>query len=108
VLNAVRDVALEAATLQGIDKQQRAHAAATRAAAQLQDNAEKRLKAGLAESAAVLQARLAVLRLRDSGIQISDAGLQSQVALAKALGGGYRAEPLQAANNQQNNQAIVK
>jgi multidrug efflux system outer membrane protein len=109
VLNAVRDVALEAATLQGIDKQQRTHLEATRAAARLQDNAEQRLKAGLAENAAVLQARLAVLRLRDTGIQIADAGLQSQVALAKALGGGYRAEPLQAAaNTQQNNQAIVK
>jgi multidrug efflux system outer membrane protein len=63
------------------------------------------VKAGLAESTAVLQAQLAYLRLRDTSIQLFDAELQTQVALIKALGGGYRAEPGQvAANNQQNNQ----
>lgn len=109
VLNAVRDVAQEAATLQGIAKQRLAQLEATKSSVQLQHNAEARLKAGLAESAAVLQAQLAVLRLRDTSIQLLDAELQTQVALIKALGGGYRAEPLQAsADNRQNNQAIAK
>jgi outer membrane protein, multidrug efflux system len=98
VLNAVRDVSQEAATLQGIAKQRRAQLEATKAAVQLQHNAEARVKAGLAESTAVLQAKLAWLRLSDTSIELFDAELQTQVALIKALGGGYRA------NNQQNNQ----
>jgi multidrug efflux system outer membrane protein len=60
----------------------------------------------------VLQARLALLRQRDSGVQLLDAQLQTQVALVKALGGGYRADAAQvAANNeqaQQNPKAIAK
>jgi multidrug efflux system outer membrane protein len=105
VLNAVRDVSQEAATLQGLAKQRKAQLEATKSAVQLQHNAEARVKAGLAESTAVLQAQLAYLRLRDTSIQLFDAELQTQVALIKALGGGYRAEPGQvAANNQQDNQ----
>jgi multidrug efflux system outer membrane protein len=46
---------------------------------------------GLADRAAVLQARLAVLRQRDVDLQLTDARLQTQVALVKALGGGYHA-----------------
>jgi multidrug efflux system outer membrane protein len=108
VVNAVRDVSQEAATLQGIAKQRHAQLEAFKAASTLEYNAQARLKAGLAESAAVLQARLGVLRQRDNGIQLFDADLQTQVALIKALGGGYHAEPLQAANDQQNTKAIAK
>jgi outer membrane protein, multidrug efflux system len=32
-----------------------------------------------------------VLRQRDVGLQLTDARLQTQVALARALGGGYHA-----------------
>jgi outer membrane protein, multidrug efflux system len=32
-----------------------------------------------------------VLRQRDAGLQLTDARLQTQVALIKALGGGYHA-----------------
>jgi multidrug efflux system outer membrane protein len=99
VLNAVRDVAEEAATLQGIARQRRAQLEAFKAAGQLEGNAKSRLKAGLAKSAEVLQARLASLRQRDVGEQLLDAQLQTQVALVKALGGGYRAEPAQVASN---------
>lgn len=108
VLNAVRDVSQEAATLQGIARQRNAQREADRSSGQLQRNAEARMKAGLGDSASVLQARLATLRLRDNGIQLLDADLQTQVALIKALGGGYHAEPLQAANDQQNTKAIAK
>jgi multidrug efflux system outer membrane protein len=112
VLNAVRDVAEEAATLQGIAQQRSAQLDAFKAAGQLEANAQVRLRSGLAESAAVLQARLALLRQRDAGEQLLDAQLQTQVALVKALGGGYRAAPAQVASNheqtQQNLQAIAK
>jgi len=89
VLNAVRDVAREAATLQGIERESQAHAVTTQASRKLAANAEARLARGLADRAAVLQARLALLRQRDVELQLTDARLQTQVALAKALGGGY-------------------
>jgi multidrug efflux system outer membrane protein len=91
VLDAVRDVAREAATLQGIAKETDAHAATTQASRKLAANAEARLARGLADRAAVLQARMAVLRQRDVELQLADARLQTQVALVKALGGGYHA-----------------
>jgi multidrug efflux system outer membrane protein len=47
------------------------------------------MRRGLADRAAVLRARLAVLRQRDVDLQLTDARLQTQVALVKALGGGY-------------------
>ena len=92
VLDAVRDVAMEAATLQGIAREARAHAASQDAAARLAANAEARQVRGLADRAGVLQARQAVLRQRDAGLQLLDARLQAQVALIRALGGGYRAD----------------
>jgi multidrug efflux system outer membrane protein len=92
VVGAVRDVAAEGATLQGIEQQVRAHAQATEASAQLEANAGARLQRGLADRAALLQAKLAVLRQQDVALQLTDAQLQTQVALAKALGGGYRAD----------------
>ncbi|SDC74581.1 outer membrane protein, multidrug efflux system [Massilia sp. PDC64] len=92
VLNAVRDVAREAATLQGIAKETEAHAATLAASRKLAANAEARMARGLADRAAVLQARLAVLRQRDVDLQLTDARLQTQVALVKALGGGYHTQ----------------
>jgi multidrug efflux system outer membrane protein len=91
VLNAVRDVAREAATLQGIAKETEAHAATPAASVRLAANAEARMTRGLADRAAVQQARMAVLRQRDVELQLTDARLQTQVALVKALGGGYHA-----------------
>lgn len=98
VLNAVRDVAAEGATLQGIERQRRAHARAAEASARLEANAHARFQRGLADRAALLQAKLAVLREQDAALQLQDAQLQTQVALVKALGGGYRAAPVQAAS----------
>ena len=98
VLNAVRDVAMEGATLQGIERETAAHAAALDAAARLAVNAEARRKRGLADRAAVLQARQTMLRQRDAGLQLTDARLQTQVALVKALGGGYRAPAIRTAS----------
>jgi multidrug efflux system outer membrane protein len=92
VLNAVRDVAVQGATLQGLAREEQAHQAAVDASRKLADNAQARLTRGLADRAAVLQARQSMLRQRDTGLQLQDARLQSQVALVKALGGGYHAD----------------
>lgn len=99
VLNAVRDVAAEGATLQGIERELAAHEASSQASARLATSAEARLARGLAERSAVLQAQLEVLRQRGAALQLQDAQLQTQVALVKALGGGYRAAPVQSAAN---------
>lgn len=93
VLDAVRDVAVQGATLQGLTRQEEAHVAVVEASRKLADNAEARMQRGLADRAAVLQARQVMLRQRDTDLQLLDARLQSQVALVKALGGGYHAEP---------------
>jgi multidrug efflux system outer membrane protein len=77
--------------LQGIAKETEAHAATMQASRKLAANAEARLARGLADRAAVLQAHQAVLRQRDVDLQLTDARLQTQVALARALGGGYHA-----------------
>ncbi len=100
VLNAVRDVAMEGATLQGLERESASHAAALEASARLAANAEARQQRGLADRAAVLQARQTLLRQRDTDLQLLDARLQTQVALVKALGGGYRAPAIQTASVQ--------
>jgi multidrug efflux system outer membrane protein len=91
VLNAVRDVAVQGATLQGLTHEQDAHAAAAEASRKLAANAEARMQRGLADRNAVLQAKQGMLRQRDTDLQLLDARLQAQVALVKALGGGYHA-----------------
>lgn len=97
VLAAVRDVAAEGATLQGIEREIGAHGMAEQAAARLASSAETRLKRGLAERSSLLQAQLETLRQRDGALQLQDARLQTEVALVRALGGGYRAQPITAA-----------
>jgi multidrug efflux system outer membrane protein len=99
VLNAVREVAAEAATLQGIEGELAAHAQTAQASAQLAASAEARLARGLAERSAVLVEQAEVLRQRGAALQLQDAQLQTQVALTRALGGGYRAAPVHTAAN---------
>jgi multidrug efflux system outer membrane protein len=91
VLAAVREVAQEGATLQGLDQEARTHQAALDASRKLVDSAEARMKRGLLERAGVLQAKMTLLRQQDTDLQLIDARLQTQVALVKALGGGYHA-----------------
>lgn len=105
VLNAVRDVAMEGATLQGLEREAASHAAALDASARLATNAEARQKRGLADRAAVLQAKQTLLRERDTDLQLLDARLQTQIALVKALGGGYRAPAIQTASVQNTQKA---
>jgi multidrug efflux system outer membrane protein len=96
VLAAVREVAQEGATLQGLEQETQSHQAALDASRKLVDSAEARMKRGLVERAGVLQAKMTLLRQQDAGLQLADARLQTQVALVKALGGGYHAAPASA------------
>jgi multidrug efflux system outer membrane protein len=96
VLAAVREVAQEGATLQGLEQEAQAHRLALDASRKLVDSAEARMKRGLLERAGVLQAKMTLLRQQDTDLQLLDARLQTQVALVKALGGGYHATPVNA------------
>jgi multidrug efflux system outer membrane protein len=91
VLGAVREVAQEGATLQGLEQEARTHQAALDASRKLVDSAEARMRRGLLERAGMLQAKMTLLRQQDTDLQLIDARLQTQVALVKALGGGYHA-----------------
>jgi multidrug efflux system outer membrane protein len=91
VLGAVREVAQESATLQGLEQEARTHQAALDASRKLVDSAEARMRRGLLERAGMLQAKMTLLRQQDTDLQLIDARLQTQVALVKALGGGYHA-----------------
>jgi multidrug efflux system outer membrane protein len=91
VLAAVREVAQEGATLQGHDQEAQTHSRTVASSRKLLDSAEARMKRGLLERAGVLQAKMTLLRQQDTDLQLLDARLQTQVALVKALGGGYRA-----------------
>jgi multidrug efflux system outer membrane protein len=97
VLHAVGEVAAEGATLQGLEQQAAAHTAAQQASSALAASAMRRLDQGLADRAAVLQARQAVLSQEEIRLQLQDASLQSELALIKALGGGYGAPAIQTA-----------
>jgi multidrug efflux system outer membrane protein len=89
VLSAVREVAQEGASLQGLEQETQTHRQTLDASRKLVDSAEARMKRGLLERAGVLQAKMTLLRQQDIGLQLTDARLQTQVALVKALGGGY-------------------
>src|SRR5450830_1675947 len=93
VARAVAEVAEEGATLQGLQAQAAAHTATSAASAALLESSMRRMQAGLTDRDTVLLARQSLLRQDDIGLQQQDAALQTEVALIKALGGGYQATP---------------
>jgi len=93
VLEAAREVADASATLQSINRQQAEQAqagAATEAAYRL---AQQRYQAGLGSYLLVLGAETAVLAQRGNAAELKARALDSQVALMRALGGGWRDDP---------------
>jgi multidrug efflux system outer membrane protein len=93
IVNAVREVAQEGVSLQGLEREQAQQAQVTQADLALLDGAQRRLRAGLAEHADVLKAQAQVLQERGEALQLQGRQLNTEVALIKALGGGYRHAP---------------
>ena len=91
VLEAVRDVADQISSLQAIERQQREQAQAQAAAESAYDLATQRYKAGLGTYLTVLSAESNVLAQRRAAADLKARALDTQVALMRALGGGYRA-----------------
>jgi NodT family efflux transporter outer membrane factor (OMF) lipoprotein len=92
VLDAVREVTDQIVSSQAIGRQQQAQHLAQGFAESAYEIAVQRYDAGLANLLQVLSAETAVLNQRRLGVDLAARALDTQVALMRALGGGYRAE----------------
>ena len=93
VLDAVRDVADQLASMQAIGRQQTEQNLAKTAAEGAYEIALQRYKAGLGNYLNVLTAETNVLAQRRGVVDLAARALDTQVALIRALGGGYTAKP---------------
>lgn len=89
VVDAVRDVADQLASVRAIARQQEEQRQAGAAAESAYDLATQRYKAGLGTYLVVLNAESNVLQQRRSAADLRARALDVQVSLARALGGGY-------------------
>jgi len=96
LLRALREVADEVSSLRSLEAQQRAQADATSAANAAYDLALQRYQAGLGNFLTVLTAQTNVLAQQRASTDLKARHLGSEVALARALGGGYAATELPA------------
>jgi NodT family efflux transporter outer membrane factor (OMF) lipoprotein len=93
VLDAVHDAADQIGSLQSIARQQAEQSRAQAAAESAYDLATQRYKAGLAAYLTVLNAETTVLSQRRLGADLKARALDVQIALIRALGGGYADDP---------------
>lgn len=94
ILDAVRDVADQVASSQAIVRQQAEQRSAQAAAEGAYDIAVQRYRAGLGTYLNVLTAETNVLAQRRLAVDLVSRALDTQVALMRALGGGYTASTL--------------
>jgi multidrug efflux system outer membrane protein len=91
VISAAREVATQATTLAQIDAQRKQRSIAMDAALQIKESAAARVRQGIADSRTELNAAESWIDQRDAGLQLDAAALAADVALQRALGGGYSA-----------------
>lgn len=91
LLDAVHDTADQLASAGSIDRQQAQQRQAQEAAESAYAIAQQRYKAGLGNYLNVLTAETNVLVQRRQAVDLAARRLDTQVALARALGGGYQA-----------------
>jgi len=89
VIDAVRDVADQLASAQAIGRQQAEQTAAQQAAEGAYEIALQRYQAGLGNYLNVLTAETSVLTQRRLAVDLAGRALETQVAMIRALGGGY-------------------
>ena len=97
LLRALREVADEIGSLQSLERQQRAQADASTAANIAYDLALQRYRAGLGNFLTVLTAQTNVLAQSRASTDLKARHLASEVALNRALGGGYATADLPSA-----------
>ena len=89
LVGAARDVAVQASTRSQIAAQRTQRALEVDAAQQLQSSAAARVRQGVTDSRAELTATESVMEQRDALLQLDAAALSADIALQRALGGGY-------------------
>jgi len=89
VISAARDVATQATSRRQIESQRVQRVLEVDAALRIKDTAAARLRQGIADSRAVLKATESWIEQRDALLQLDAAALSADVALQRALGGGY-------------------
>jgi len=94
VVDAARDAASQALTLQQVQARQHEHAAQIDAAENLRKSAQSREQRGVTDARPVLLASAEVQRRRDAEIQLDAAAVSAEIALTRALGGGFRASAI--------------
>jgi NodT family efflux transporter outer membrane factor (OMF) lipoprotein len=92
VIDAVHDVADQISSIRSVARQQAQQRQAQDAAEAAYDIAVQRYKAGLGNYLDVLTAEVTVLAQRREGVDLAARALESQVGLARALGGGWQPE----------------
>ncbi len=90
VLNAARDVATQALGAQQIAARRVAQRARVEAQRQLLANARARATQGVRDARESLVAKAQWLQQRDAAVQLQAQAVATDLALVKALGGGYR------------------
>jgi multidrug efflux system outer membrane protein len=94
VINAARDVATQATTRSQIDAERLQRARQVEAALRMKNSAAARVRQGLNDSRSELMASEAWIDQRDALLQLDAAALSADVALQRALGGGYQGPAL--------------
>jgi multidrug efflux system outer membrane protein len=89
VVSAARDVAMQASTQAQIAARRTQRAIEVDAALHLQGSAAARARQGIVDSRAELTATESLLEQRDALLQLDAAALSADIALQRALGGGY-------------------
>jgi multidrug efflux system outer membrane protein len=93
IVNAVREVAQEGVSLQGLERERSRQAQVEEADRALLDGANRRLRAGLVDRSTVLETQATVIEEQAQSLQLHGRQLNTEVALIRALGGGYRHAP---------------
>lgn len=92
VLDAVRDVAVSASRLQSLEDERRLQADKVTAVRFAQQAADAMHDRGLGSRVIAMESRLPVISEQSALLFIDGQRLSQQIALIKALGGGYRAQ----------------
>ena len=89
VISAARDVATQATTRAQIQAQRAQRALQVAAALRMRETAAARVRQGITDSRSELLAEQSWIEQRDALLQLDSAALSADIALQRALGGGY-------------------
>ena len=93
VIGAARDVATQATTRAQIEAQRAQRVKQVEAALRMKNTAAARVRQGLTDSRSESMATESWIDQRDGLLQLDSAALSADIALQRALGGGYERQP---------------